>query len=82
MFQKVMRKNQKNELRFLVVDPPIVTACTPRVPDIKKKSLIKLCFKVCQPVYKLSNEALLKSLFIQIPDLVHRPTAAAVTNKN
>ena len=46
----------------------------------KKKSLIEPCAKVCQPVPKLSNEALLKKKS-KIPDLVHRPTTA-VAAKN
>ena len=51
------------ELRFLVVDPPTASpACTHGGQDIKKY-LIEPCAKVCQPVPKLSNEALLKVFF-------------------
>ena len=38
--------------------------------------------KVYQPVPKGSNKQFSKRFFLKIPDFIHRPTAAVVTNKN
>ena len=49
---------------------------------IYKKSLIEHRAKVCQPVPQLSNKRFTKSYFyFNIPDDVHRPTAAAGAGK-
>ena len=63
VFLKVTRKSKKSNSDFYWWTPP------PRPPvpggqDIKQ-SLIEPCVKVCQPMPKLSNEALLKSHFVK-----------------
>ena len=66
---------------MLVVPPP--SPASPNGGQDIEKSLIDPYAKVCQPVPKLFNEDLQKSFFfLKIPDLVHRPTMAAVTIEN
>ena len=57
---------------------PIVLECQ----QCNKKSYIEPCAKNCQSVPKLYTEALLKSIFFYIPDLIHRHTPAAVACEN
>ena len=57
-------------------------ASTHRGQDIGN-ALSERCAKVRQPVPKLSNKQFTKKSFsFKIPDLVHRPTVAAVAGKN